>query len=99
MTQGTVKWFNAEKGFGFIEVDGGGADDLEGLGDHLRPDAVTADDPDPVPHVSSVCFVAGKNETAHPRWTAGRAHTRLAPARVLRNYDVAGGLHSGLQCP
>jgi CspA family cold shock protein len=23
MHQGTVKWFNAEKGFGFIEVEGG----------------------------------------------------------------------------
>lgn len=24
MQNGTVKWFNAEKGFGFIEVEGGG---------------------------------------------------------------------------
>ena len=23
MTEGTVKWFNAEKGFGFIEIEGG----------------------------------------------------------------------------
>ncbi|AVQ98176.1 cold-shock protein [Oceanobacillus sp. M65] len=23
MQQGTVKWFNADKGFGFIEVEGG----------------------------------------------------------------------------
>jgi CspA family cold shock protein len=26
MAQGTVKWFSPEKGFGFINVDGGGAD-------------------------------------------------------------------------
>jgi CspA family cold shock protein len=29
MAQGTVKWFNGEKGFGFIEADGDGGEKFD----------------------------------------------------------------------
>nr|WP_078891866.1 cold-shock protein [Streptomyces sp. NRRL S-350] len=52
MANGTVKWFNAEKGFGFIEQEGGGPDvfahysniNANGFRELLaRPFAVSAD--------------------------------------------------------
>jgi cold shock protein len=51
MTAGTVKWFKAEKGFGFIEQDGDGPDvfahfsniSAEGLGELLEGQRVEFD--------------------------------------------------------
>jgi CspA family cold shock protein len=51
MTTGTVKWFNAQKGFGFIQPDDGGSDafvhisalERAGLGDLREGQKVSYD--------------------------------------------------------
>lgn len=67
MPVGTVKWFKAEKGFGFIEQDGGGPDvfahfsniSAEGLRELLEGQRVEFDIAQSAkgPHAENICLL------------------------------------------
>jgi CspA family cold shock protein len=85
MAQGTVKWFNAEKGFGFISVDGGGADVFV----HFSAIADTGGYRSLDENQRVVCRDHPKDRRARRRL----ASALYKPTRPRRVRHVSGGFH------
>jgi len=60
MAEGTVKWFNADKGYGFIAPDDGTADVF------VHHSAIQADGFRSLQDNQRVAYTAGRGPTGHP---------------------------------
>ena len=81
MAEGTVKWFNAEKGFGFISPDGGGPDVF------VHFSAITGSGYRSLEENQKVTYTVSQGQgTAR----IGCQH-RLTDGRVLANRQFRGG--------
>ena len=85
MTQGTVKWFNAEKGFGFLEQDGGGPDVF------CHFSAISGSG---YRSLSYLCFVLGRPQSSLPDVPLGPAGRCGDPGPVLCRF---GHLQHGMR--
>ena len=72
MSTGTVKWFNSQKGYGFIRPDSGGAEYFVHVGSMLDRDAWVEGEP--------VTFVPGEakpdSRKAPPAYSVRSARTK-----------------------
>jgi cold shock protein len=94
MATGTVKWFNATKGFGFIQPDAGGADvfvhinavERAGMGDLNEGQKIAYE------VVPDKC--TGKSSAENLKASLKSANqSRRAPLSILPRWDCSAGAH------